>query len=164
MDAGVAAPKGGLHVRLYSMRLGGGGGLAFLSFGWQGARLWETLELASLRQGLFPHRVPKAKFRDSGRSKLSCAFKGFFWGKPSISTPMMTVLTGVATLLRAPFWLPFDALGLRLKTLDLAVSTMAAHASLPSWGCHRGALILLGLVMVALVASLGSSCTFLDYL
>jgi hypothetical protein len=55
----------------------------------------------------------------------------------------------------------FAALGLRVKTLDLVVSTTAACASLPSWGRCRGAPILLGLVSVALVASLDSSCLYL---
>jgi hypothetical protein len=55
----------------------------------------------------------------------------------------------------------FAALGLWVKTLDLVVSTTAACASLPSWGHCRGAPILLGLVSVALVASLGSSCLYL---
>jgi hypothetical protein len=54
-----------------------------------------------------------------------------------------------------------NALGLRVKTLDLVVSTTAACASLPSWGRCRGASILLGFVLVALVASLGSSCLYL---
>jgi hypothetical protein len=40
---------------------------------------------------------------------------------------------------------------------NLAVSTTVARASLPSWGYHRGAPILLGLVIVSSVASLGST-------
>jgi hypothetical protein len=55
----------------------------------------------------------------------------------------------------------FAALRLRVKTLDLMVSTTAADASLPSWGRSRGAPILLVLVSVSSVASLGFSCTYL---
>jgi hypothetical protein len=55
----------------------------------------------------------------------------------------------------------FAALGLQVKTLDLVVSTTVACASLPSCGRCHGAPILLGLVSVALVVSLGSSCLYL---
>jgi hypothetical protein len=54
----------------------------------------------------------------------------------------------------------FAMLGLRVKTLDLAVSTSAACASLPSWERRHGAPIPL-LVLVTSVTSFGSSCTFL---
>jgi hypothetical protein len=53
----------------------------------------------------------------------------------------------------------FVVLGLRVKTLDLAVSTTAAQALWYFWGRCQGASILLGFGLVSLVASPGSSCT-----
>jgi hypothetical protein len=54
----------------------------------------------------------------------------------------------------------FIALGLWVKTLDLAVSTMAVYASLPSCGHRRGAPISLGIASVASVPIFGFSCIF----
>jgi hypothetical protein len=59
-----------------------------------------------------------------------------------MAMPKGTVVVTIATL------------GLRVKIFDLAVSKMVACAFLSSWGRHRGAQILLGLVSAALVASL----------
>jgi hypothetical protein len=84
----------------------------------------------------------------------------FFWAKAQ----RFGANDGDACGCRNPFEsvvvVTFAMLGLRVKTVDIAISTPAACASLPSWERRRGALIPLDLVLVTSVASLGSSCTF----
>jgi hypothetical protein len=106
LDVEAAASNGGPGGRLYGERHHGGGALVSWSFGWQGSRSREFLELTVLRQGLLPDRVLRAGFEDSGRSKISGVYEGFYGQKLSASMPTMATPVGVVTLLRAPLWLP----------------------------------------------------------
>jgi hypothetical protein len=68
VDAGAAAPEGGLHGRLFGERCGGGDGLLSLVM-WMAKREQRgILVLAMLRHRRLPDRALKAWLGGSGRS------------------------------------------------------------------------------------------------
>jgi hypothetical protein len=147
VDAGVAAPEGGLRVRLSGERRGGGGGSSLRSCGWRGADVG-GLGVGGASASTTPRSciggLTRGQRRAGGRRG---AARRIFRAKAQCFGTNGCGACGYRYPLGGAGAATFSAIELRVKTLDHWSRRRRRGTSLPSWGRRRGAPVLPGLVV-----------------
>jgi hypothetical protein len=149
MDVRAAALEGGLRSWLYGGQRGGVGGPSLRSWGWHGAGgggswCWRRFSFGNPRSCL---GCPTWGQRTGEFSGAVC---GCFGTKAQHPAPNDSDACGCRNPLGGVVMGIRSAVRLRVKALDLAVSTATAHCVVfPSWGRRCGAPFRLGLVSMS---------------